>query len=456
MTASEKRVSPFRITESPTSLELPSSLREWRSLTVENVGSSPVVSPEVMCSGQLDLSEPDAIIAHVIEEGMTDAEQAMALFQFVKSTVCKWALPNLEGNARPMQILNVYGYCNCGGFARTLAMLAGFAGLEARVVGLHGHVVTEIFYAGSWHAFDANLQVVYRKPDGTLASVDEVHRNPQLLSTADHDFHAPDSFNLPGVRKMYEKGQFSYSPPPGRDEWRGMGYVLHPEERLEWFRDERATFFPYQNDVFMCTPPPGYYASGTMTYRPDLAAAGFVERWQLGSRDDDVELRDGTLSVCRAGRVQRLVMRWGFPWAVLGGRIRLSGFRTPGDGVLRARLMRPDKTVDFDGILTEREDRQGEFRAVLDFTRAAVLPSPSQVLFDVALELTMYKVRAESRLLLCGLSVEVDLQRSPQSLPPAAFGGGRVLYRDRSDARALNVWVEASRELTCPGNTEDT
>ena len=432
---------PFRITDSPAPLELPSPLEEWRSLTIENVGSSPVVSPEATCSGQLDLSEPDAIIAHVIQEGTTDAGKAMALFEFVRSTVRKWALPNPEGNGRPMQILNVYGYCNCGGFARTLAMLASLAGLEARVVGLHGHVVTEIFYEGSWHAFDANLQAVYHKSDGTLASIDEIHRNPQLLTTAEHDFHAPDNFNLNTL-----SGQFSDSPPPARDELHAMGHVLHPEERLRWFRDKRAKFFPYQNEEFMCTPPPGYCASGTITYRPDLGGSTFRQRWQLGSRDDDVDLQDSTLTVCRAGQVRRLVMEWTFPWAVLGGRVRLRGFRTPNDGQIRLKLHRPDNVISFGGILTDGNPYANDFEAEMDFSRAATLPPPNQVLFGVKIEMTMFKVREGSRLLVDEIAVDVDLQRSPQSLPPAELDGGRLLYRDRSDTRNVNVLIDGQED----------
>jgi len=405
------------------------------------VSNGHVENPQVSAPGQLDLSNADEILEHVVNDSMNEAEEAMALFEFVKRTVRKWALPNQEGNGKPMQILNVYGYCNCGGFGRTLAMLASLAGLRARVVGLPGHCLTELFYDEAWHAFDANLKTVYPKPDGLLASVEEIQRNPTLLDEADNEFHAPDNFNLDRLRSMYADGQVSYLPPLKREVLHRMSFRLHPEETVEWYRDERAAFFPYQNEVFMCPPPPGYWAGGRLSYCPRLSEATFAKRWGLGSREDDLVCEGGVLSLSRCGQVQKLRMNWDFPWAVLGGRVKIAGFRTPGDGQLRACLNRPERTIHFDGILTEREDRQDEFQAVLDFTRAAILPPPAQVLFGVDLELTMYRVRAESRFLLREVTVEIELQRSPQSLPPSELGEP-WLYTDHSPEREVEVAIE--------------
>ena len=427
------------IENSPASLGRAAQGGHWKSISIENLGCSPVANPQVASSGQLDLSDFDAIVASVVDEGMDESEKAMALFRFVMKTIQKWALPNPEGNGNPIQILNVYGYCNCGGFGQILATLANLAGLESRVVSLPGHCIAEIFYDEAWHAFDGSLEVVYPKADGVLASVDEIHRNPELLNVPTHDFHSPEGVSLKTVHEIYAKHEVRYKPPIARDGLDSMGFHLYPEEKLEWFRDERARFFPYQNDVFMSLPPPGYYASGTLTYRPNVGGSAFRNRWEVGSGEEALEFGEEGLTVFGPGQIRRLNMRWSFPWAVLGGRVRLKGFRTPRDGQVRLKLHRPEKSVSFGGILADGNPWCDAFDVVFDFTRAAVLPDPSPVLFEVDLEVTLFKVRQESELLIREFAVEVDLQRSPQSLP--ALDAEDLVYRDDSEARKVAVRV---------------
>jgi hypothetical protein len=374
---------------------------------------------------------------------MTDAERALALHEFVVRNVRSWALPNAAGNSRPMQILNVYGYCNCGGFARATAALAAVAGMKSRVVGLPGHVVAEVFYDDAWHLFDGSANAVYRKPDGTLASVEEVHGNLKLLDNVKHRVHAPDgAFTEEGIRRMYEQGPSGFQAAPSGEQLHKIAFALHPEETIVWYRDERAKFYPFQNREFMSRPPIGYFASGTLIYRPQTGGEHFAGRWGLGSRADDLSLKNGVLSVSKAGRIQRLRMKWKLPWAVLGGRVRIAGYRTPDEGTIRMFLHRPDRRIQFVAVTTDQPDYDEAFDTVLHFDRVAVQPPPNPVLFDVDLELALFKVRPESRLELRTIEVEIDVQRSPQSLPPAELDGRSLVYRDKGQQRKVRVVLD--------------
>jgi len=433
----------FEIQQSPREVDLPASASRWRSLRIRNLGETPVDTPTVLAPGQLDLADIDAIIRHACPEGASDAEKAMGLYRFVLEHIKMWALPNPSGAARPMQILNLYGYCNCGGFGQTLATLANCAGLNARTLGIGGHAVMEMHYDGAWHLFDSNMMGIYPKADGTLASAEEVHKDLTLLEKANHRCHCPDNYNLETLRRMYGQGKFSYGSPTNRANLHKISHQLFPEEHITWYRDRRAKYYPYQNSSFMVEPPSGYHAGGTFTYQPDLNGAMFRDRWKLGTHEDDLVIEDAGLTVFQAGKVQKLRMRWAFPWPVVGGRVRIAGFRTPKDGMLRARLYRAERQIHFGSILTDRRDAEGEFHLVFDFSRAAVLPPPARALFGVDLELTMYKVDPDTRFLIRSLEVEVDLQRAPKTLPPAELKDAHLVYRDHSQKRNIRVTVES-------------
>jgi len=409
---------PVEITESPQRIDVPDARRSWRRIIIRNDGPEPIPSPDVQAADQLDLNDLDAIVTHVCKPGMGEAEKAAALFGFLKDTVVKWALPNPDGSQNPMQILNVYGYCNCGGFSITLATLAAAAGLKTRNVHLPGHGVTEIQHDGAWHLYDSNLQATYPKSDGTLASVEEVQADLSLLERTEHDFHAPRTFNLDELKSIYGQCHALYLDPPAPEDLHQMNFALLPGETLAWSRDAWTRFYPYQNEVFMVEPPPHYCAGGTLRFD------------------------GGTLSADAPRKAYTLSWRRRLPWAILGGCVRLAGHRTSGDGQVSLVLKREDRELTVGGILTERRDCEGEFSVVFDFSRAAALPPPAPTLFELELELIIYKVRPESVLSLREIEIEIALQRAPQSLPPSDLKEVELFYRDDATRRRASVAIE--------------
>ncbi|MDP6668209.1 MAG: hypothetical protein QF357_12580 [Dehalococcoidia bacterium] len=275
----------------------------------------------------------------------------------------------------------------------------------------------EIWHDDAWHLYDSNLQVTYSKPDGQLASVEEVQNDLSLLDQADHDFHAPRGFNLEGVRSIYGQGQVWHPDPPSAD-MHSMDFELLPGETISWYYDERARFYPYQNEVFMVEPCPEHVAGGTLLVPGESMSAEHE-------------------SESFSQRFRRHV-----PWAIVGGRLRASGFRTPGDGQVSLLLHREGRELTVGGILTERADCEESFEIVFDFANAAVRPPPDPVLFDLDLELILYKVRPESELRFENVMVELDLQRAPQTLPPHDLEGAELVYHDRSDERIISVMIE--------------
>ena len=128
--------------------------------------------------------------------------------------------------------------------------------------------------------------------------------------------------------------------------------------------------------------------------------------------------------------------------AIVGGRMYASGFRPPQDGQVQLLLHREETELNVGGILTERTDCEDSFEIIFDFTRALTLPPPAPVLYDLDLELVLFKVRPESELRFDNVRVELDLQRAPQTLPPTILEEAGLTYSDKSEERHLTITVE--------------
>lgn len=83
----------------------------------------------------------------------------------------------------PTLFLNSLGYGLCDDIAAATSSLARRRGLAARVWFLNGHIVSEIRIANRWQVYDADLEVYYRRRDGTIAGVEELAGDTALISS---------------------------------------------------------------------------------------------------------------------------------------------------------------------------------------------------------------------------------------------------------------------------------
>ncbi|MBM4032090.1 MAG: hypothetical protein FJ291_09930 [Planctomycetes bacterium] len=126
-----------------------------------------------------DVSSLDAWRKSFIKEGMSDREKALAVWRsvvmFQHQDIPPSEFLQLENNVLDaIKMFNVYGYSMCGNAASHVQSLARAAGLQARGWTINAHVVPEVFWDGKWHLLDASLINYFPKPDGDLASVEEI------------------------------------------------------------------------------------------------------------------------------------------------------------------------------------------------------------------------------------------------------------------------------------------
>jgi hypothetical protein len=129
-----------------------------------------------------DVSSLEAWKKSFIKPGMTDQQTAMAVWESVVKFRHQDMPPNefLGSETHPhdpIRDFNVYGYGQCCCASANVEALARYAGLQARGWGITGHSVPEINVGGNWCMFDASLINFFKKPDGSIAGVEEISRN---------------------------------------------------------------------------------------------------------------------------------------------------------------------------------------------------------------------------------------------------------------------------------------
>jgi len=144
------------------------------------------------------------IIEHLLEPGMSSQQQVETLVRFVQDAMWhppleqpmepeahRWAnyyaheeLPRFgdvsdpagwPGTITDAHVLLELHEGRCGHQAQVLMQLCQVAGFKARVMQLHHHRVTEVYYDGEWHFCDPDIfkhGVMIRRLDGALPSLE--------------------------------------------------------------------------------------------------------------------------------------------------------------------------------------------------------------------------------------------------------------------------------------------
>ena len=125
-----------------------------------------------------DVSSLEAWKKTYIKDGMTDEQKTLAIWRTVIRYRTQTDPPNeflgSEANVHdPLKTIHVYGYGMCCCASSDVDGLARFLGYKARCLGI-GHMISEVFYDNGWHMIDGSLQNYFRKPDGAIASADDI------------------------------------------------------------------------------------------------------------------------------------------------------------------------------------------------------------------------------------------------------------------------------------------
>jgi len=131
----------------------------------------------------------------------------------------------------PVKMLNVYPIGHCGTLGPTMAAIMEQMGVgRARTLIIPGwhHVASEVFYGGQWHYLDLDVRAIFRRDDGSLASMGEAQRDDVLWKRPNGPLFFPLD-RLDQVRQTYAKTKVDHRYGVGTG-GHTMDYVLRSGE----------------------------------------------------------------------------------------------------------------------------------------------------------------------------------------------------------------------------------
>ncbi len=321
-----------------------------------------------------DVTTVENILKSFTKPGMTDEERAKGIWLASVRYRHQTTPPNEHLAADweahdPVKLFNVYGYCMCCCASAIIESLNRADGRETRGRILNGHSVPEVQYGGGWHMFDASLLTYFPKPNGGIASVDEISKavkdwyasnpsyrgnqsklqefmrangwngfknGPALLANSPFynlgwfpaRTHGWDATMVEYDRdsEVYEYGYQTgyralFSLRPGESFTREAGHRgLHVNGDKSW--DVLKQKAPNDDLVYLKTFCPSYtggvVANGIHAYRP---APSDLLRNSLSSNNLAVVPSNG-LRVKTAGASGSVVVELASPYVYLGGRVK--------------------------------------------------------------------------------------------------------------------------------------
>ncbi|MFT7464386.1 MAG: hypothetical protein ACI9EF_002742 [Pseudohongiellaceae bacterium] len=206
------------------------------SIEIANIGDVPLVAPSLLANGRRNWQDIDSVLHEAVGDSSNETEQAMSLWKFlVENRYHSDPAHDRAENHDPVRMLNIYGYGFCDDSATVYVAMAKALGLEARVWGLSGHVVPEVYFEGGWHLLDPDGEVYYRSRDGrNVASVEELADHPELLNVPVLvEGRVKPKYDFATVSPIYsskENNRVTGRAPP--TEFHSMDFTLRPGERI--------------------------------------------------------------------------------------------------------------------------------------------------------------------------------------------------------------------------------
>ena len=335
----------------------------------------------------VDCTSHQTIAKGIWRDGMNDQQKSYAMWRFfISRNLHKEEAGGVEDSGNAAETLAKSGYALCGGWANRWANCMVDNGMTATMVGLSGHWIGGVQYWGDWHGYDIDMDDIYVKSNGIVANPGDVRR----LKDADGKFVlregapvksypwylGPDS--IKGTASLY--AQASIGAPVAKQEKRKWEYnlTLRPGQEIVWswygdpdvgfvclshlpdVRSKKSTkslreYLEGSYDYYTeadgkpkwnwgnrrggLPPNPlhswnGVGGNGRLTM--DLGADGFKNALAMASGSENVQVKDGKLTLADSAKPGFLTLDFKIPYAY-------------GDAWLEKPLPAKGLTVELDG-----------------------------------------------------------------------------------------------------------
>jgi hypothetical protein len=256
-------------------ITIPEDISFPANLKFSNSGKAVITIKGYSINGKKLYGNFQQLISDIIDKTFSLEEQASAIWTFLVQKAYGYPSPHPGTEAHdPIKFLHVYGYGLCDDFSTVFFAICRAIGIPARVISLHGHVVSEAEYDGKWHIFDPAYAIIYRDSAGTIAGVEDIENDLSLL---DNPEHPNEPYELFGRYFSVDKLKEIYG---NRNTTRDLTHYYgalssNTHEIAIYLRPGEAINFNFESHeaVFRsCDSPnfPHIFGNGTMKYVPFL------------------------------------------------------------------------------------------------------------------------------------------------------------------------------------------
>ena len=308
----------------------------------------------------------EEIAAAVTAGARTDREKALALHRFGMAHFIHFNGPIEERGeyvTDPLKLIGVYGYALCGNNSSAMCALYNAAGLRARTRSMPGHSAPEVWFEGKWNYIDTDMFGYVPLPDGRIASVDELTRDPGLFlrqknppdpyypfdeksamaavfrgAAPSRNYHPYANAHMMNLGLRTGESATLYFRPKGRF----LLTTIRPPELGITYRDYWVKGPVRKGSLAWCDEPPAAYGNGLIEYAPGLRSAAFrlenpaMENAVAGQGREQPDLVAGA-----PGRAAFVVLEMSTPWVIAGLQNDPTDFDDDTDGaVMSGRFWR--------------------------------------------------------------------------------------------------------------------
>lgn len=246
------------------------------SLTIANVGDTPVVHPRLVINDRGDWWTFESMLAEFTRDATTEQERAMLIWERMREP--RYHQVPLFGTLEmhdPVKMLGIYGHNLCGQIGNAgvaLFLAAGLEGSHQRA--MFGHVQCEAMVDGRLQFLDIDQDCFYldRENERPVGG-DELARDADLVRRELNYGPLVDEFKPSwSTAGLLGPDDIADARPPtfGHD----LLFTLRPGERVEFRWDNRQK---WASEGGRFDKEPVYYANSIFTYDPRLDSAS-VER----------------------------------------------------------------------------------------------------------------------------------------------------------------------------------
>lgn len=391
------------------------------SVRLENTGDTDLVNPWIIVNGKRDWRSIDHVLGEILNDGMTDAEKARAIWEFARTHRYHYTCASDEVKDT-VKMLNVYGYTLCWDEAYTVSNLWQAAGLKVRRGYPHGHCTTEVWYDGAFHLLDSDEHLMYLLRDNsTIASEEDLAKDRDLVKRG-HAYGVLQGENPAGAEGASSLFFFTGPRTGGRPRVgdHTMDLTLRPGEALIWEWEDRGKYHGYWDR-------PKRLANGRMEYAPDLTSP---DRW-AEHLDGWSTHPEGLLSTCGNATLDLSIRS---PYVIVGGSLSLT-LRSGIPGDLELTVKRHDASTVLKPVCIGKQ-------LSVDLNACFPPDSPASYTSTIGLRSKAGDV------LISNLTIETDLQMAPLSLPALELGENKIVYTADSDGHAeiTHTWTEQTSD----------